>query len=169
VEVRARGTALARYGGSAHIDATGRYVVRGLIPAAYEVRAVSRDLRDRMPGPWHRLTLTRSTTLDLDAGPAPGRWRGRFVSGAAPVPKVNLQVVDDAGRRTPFPTSAADGRVQVDIMGPGTYRYRALDDFLIAAPVVDGPWWFGPPTGTFTIREGSLTDVGDAALHVHAR
>lgn len=172
VEVRAQGTALPRLGASAKIDATGHYVVRGLLPAAYEVRAVPPDLNERLPSPWQRITLDRSTTLDLTGGTVePGTWRGRFVSGAAPVPGITLSAVSAAGERALFSASAADGRVQEGGMRPGTYRYQrsSVAEVLPGAVTRDGPWWYAVPTGTFTIRGGAVTDVGDVALHVHAR
>lgn len=157
--------------GVARSTRTGHYIVRGLIPAAYQVRVTPPDPRVRFESRWQPLTLTTSTIKDLAAGPRQGIYRARFVSGAAPVTRGATSAlggaVSAAGDQA-WIYPGADGRVRQDTMRPGDYRYRP-STWRTSVPATDGPWWFGAPTGGFTINAGRVTDVGTIALHVHAR
>lgn len=161
------------------LQSTGRYVVRGLIPGTYDVL--------RFPGPGNRLvartsvlTLTGSTTKDFGLTPRPGTYRVRFVSGSAPVHSVSVVARDAAGDEAGISTTADDsanrtGRAVAAGLWPGTYRYspasfaRSFASNDDNVPVVDGPWWFGAISSSFTIRSGGTTDDGTIALHVRAR
>jgi hypothetical protein len=169
VSLNAQGPALPRFGRGGKVDTANHYVVRGLLPAAYTVRVTPADLRVRLASRAQRLTLTASISKDLAAGPRPGVYTARFVSGAAPVTTGNSELggaSSAAGGRATFSTGA-DGRARIDTLQPGVYRYQPTWPF--AVPAIDGPWWFGAPSGGFTISSGRTTDVGTVALHVHAR
>ena len=156
------------------LDSTGHYAIHGLIPGAYEVIAFAGDRTSRPTA----VTLLASTTKNLTAGPKPGTYRVRFVSGSAPIWHVDAEARDRAGDVATISTRSLTstnrtGRAVAGDLRPGTYRYspssfvHGADD--ANAPVVDGPWWFGAISSTFTIRAGRTTDDGTIALHVHAR
>jgi hypothetical protein len=167
VTIRAQGAALPLLARSGKVDGTGHYVVRGLIPAAYEAVVDAADLRDRVRSVAVPLTLTASGGRDLVAGPRSGTVRARFRSGAAPVRDVGGGAGDAAGELL-FLHGDAGGRATSDTVRPGTYRFRPAT-WASAVPATDGPWWFAPPRGGFTVLEGEVTDLGTVALSVHAR
>lgn len=159
------------------LESTGPYEVGGLIPGTYDVV--------RFPGPGNRLfgrdttlTLTRSTLKDFGQTPKGGTYRVRFMSGSAPVPHVYAEARNGSGDVASISTSYRSntnrtGRAVADSLWPGTYRYTA-SSFARGqpednVPTVDGPWWFGVSSSTFTITSGRTTDDGTIALHVRAR
>ena len=142
-----------------------------MIPAAYAVTVYPAHPAVRHASRPRALLLTRSTAKDFAPGPRPGVYTARFVSGSAPIRNISGSAVDGAGDVATIFTLSANGRARNDSLRPGHYRYRAKsfssggnDD----VPAVDGPWSFGPPSGSFRIRSGSTTDLGTIALHVHA-
>jgi hypothetical protein len=146
------------------IDADGTYVVDGLVPGAFRVTVQEPD---RTPSAPTAVTLTGSATQDLPRAAQPATYKAWFISGGAGVPRIRGTAVDAAGDVVRFGPSTDDGHVVIDGLPPGMYRYRE-PTFVGSIAAVDGPWWFGPPTGTFTLRAGATTDVGPVVLHIHA-
>lgn len=149
---------------TAAVDPSGAYAVAGLVPGAFPtvVRETGRIDSDPVP-----VTLTASATQDLPRGPAPATYRAWFISGGAGVPRIVGTATDGTGRRIRFGPLTEEGRVAIPGLAPGTYRYDGTT-FGGSVAALDGPWWFGPPTGTFTLRAGSTTDVGPVVLRIRA-
>jgi hypothetical protein len=164
---------LRRY--SREIGSTGRYTVQGLIPGVYDVQVLFPGGSDRLTSRTTTVTLLASTTKTLAVGPIQGKYRARFVSGSAPIPHIDVTARNGAGDIAgiaPLRPNTA-GRVEAQGLWAGTYRYLPssfaynLSDSNV--PAVDGPWWFGALSSTFTIAAGRTTDDGTIALHVRAR
>lgn len=156
------------------VDASGNYVVRGLIPGRYRITVSAPESARRVDSRPSRLTLTASTTKDFAAGPRASAYTARFLSGSAPAQRVLVQARSSGGDLFSFSTSVsrtATGRVTVKDLRPGTYSYLASSFRLAAfydAPVSDGPWWFGAVASTFTLSAGRTTDDGTFAVHVRS-
>jgi hypothetical protein len=146
------------------IGADGAYVVNGLVPGAFPV-TVSEP--DRIPSPPTTVTLSGSADQDLPRAAQPATYKAWFISGGAGVPRITGTAVDTVGHVVRFGPSTDAGHVGIANLAPGTYRYRQTT-FTGTIAAVDGPWWFGPPTGTFTLRAGATTDVGPVVLHIYA-
>jgi hypothetical protein len=146
------------------IGADGTYVVNGLVPGAFPATVQEPD---RVPSDPTTVTLTASASQDLPRAAQPATYKAWFISGGAGVPRITGTAVDAAGHIVRFGPSTDDGHVTIDGLAPGMYRYRDTT-FVGSIAAEDGPWWFGPPTGTFTLRAGATTDVGPVVLHIHA-
>jgi hypothetical protein len=150
---------------SATVDSTGAYTVDGLVPAVYAVSGVSTG---RLPAPPVAVSVLGSATQDLTPGPRPATYKAWFISAGAGAPQVGGTASDAQGDLVRIGPRLPDGQVTVHDLTPGTYSYDA-ESFVGSVPVTNGPWWFAPPTGTFTLRDGATTDVGPVVLHVKAR
>jgi hypothetical protein len=150
---------------SALTDKTGEYRVAGLVPGAYPVQATTTD---RLPGDPVVVDLTDSASRDLGAGPRPATYKAWFISGGAAVEHVHGTASAADGNVVRIGPLLPAGNARVTHLAPGTYSYDPAS-FLGTVPAADGPWWFGPPAGTFTLRDGATTDVGPVVLHVYAR
>lgn len=146
-------------------DSTGGFTVAGLVPAAYPITVTSPG---RLVSTPVALDITTSTSQDLSPGPRPATYKAWFISGGAGIPRVLGAATTTDGTSLTIPPPGKDGHVTVDQQRPGTYSYDPTS-FLGLVPCADGPWWFDPPTGTFTLRDGSTTDVGPVVLHVKSK
>jgi hypothetical protein len=143
-------------------DSTGGFTVAGLVPAAYPVTVTAPG---RLVSTPVALDVTSTTDQDLSPGPRPATYKAWFISGGAGIPRVLGAATTSAGVRMSIRPPGRNGHVTVPEQRPGDYSYDPTS-FLGLVPCSDGPWWFAPPTGTFTLREGATTDVGPVVLHV---
>jgi hypothetical protein len=150
---------------SATADSTGGYTVAGLVPATYPITV---EATGRLASTPVALDVATSATQDLAPGPNAATYKAWFISSGAGVPRVVGAASTPDGTRMTIRTPGREGHVTVPGLRPGTYSYD-LEAFVGLVPCGDGPWWFAPPTGTFTLRDGGTTDVGPVVLHVKAR
>jgi hypothetical protein len=150
---------------SAVADSAGGYTVAGLVPAAYPITVTTPD---RLASTPMALDVTTSATQDLVPGPKPATYRAWFISSGAGIPRVLGSASTSTGARMTIRPPGRDGHVTVPGLRPGTYSYQP-EAFLGLVPCADGPWWFAPPSGAFTLRDGGTTDVGPVVLHVKAK
>ena len=156
------GSTLSR---SASADSAGGYTVTGLVPAAYPVTV---STPGRLASAPVALDVTTSTTQDLAPGPKPATYKAWFISSGAGIPRVVGSAATTDGSEMAVRPPGRDGHVTVRGLRPGVYSYQP-ESFLGLVPCGDGPWWFAPPVGTFTLRDGGTTDVGPVVLHVKAK
>jgi len=150
---------------TATADSTGGFTVGGLVPGAYPVTV---STTGRLTSAPVALDITSSANQDLDPGPKPATYRGWFISAGAGIPRViGAASTSDASVMTIEPPGRS-GHVTVAGLRPGAYTYTA-ESFLGLAPSSDGPWWFAPPSGSFTLRDGATTDVGPVVLHLKTK
>ncbi|MDQ1531780.1 MAG: hypothetical protein QOE37_1885, partial [Microbacteriaceae bacterium] len=95
-------------------------------------------------------------------------YKAWFISGGAGVEHVSGTASSPTGDVLRIGPELPGGNATVTGLTPGVYTYDA-GSFVGTAPTGDGPWWFGAPTGTFTLRAGATTDVGPVVLHAFAR
>lgn len=157
---------------TAGIDESGAYALQGLVPGAYPVVVDSVDAApsvDRLPAQPVGVQVSADTpVVDLQQGPEPAVFRGWFIASGAGVPAVSGSAVDEVGDVVQFGPRTRRGHVEVDGLYPGTYEYDAAS-FRGTAPAVDGPWYYLPPTGTFSLSGRATTDVGPIVLHIRIR
>ncbi|HEV7623350.1 MAG TPA: carboxypeptidase-like regulatory domain-containing protein [Amnibacterium sp.] len=146
-------------------DSTGGFTVAGLVPAAYPITVTAPG---RLASAPVALDITTSTDQNLSPGPKPATYKAWFISSGAGIPRVVGAAASTGGARMTISPPGRDGNVTVEGLRPGDYTYDPAA-FLGLAPCGDGPWWFTPPTGTFTLRDGATTDVGPVVLHVRAQ
>jgi len=149
---------------AASADSTGGYTVAGLVPAAYPITVSSPG---RLASTPVALEITATETQDLAPGPRPATYKAWFIASGAGVPHVVGSAASSAGGGLTLPAGTS-GHVTSEGLRPGSYTYETAS-FLGLAPAHDGPWWFAPPTGGFTLREGATTDVGPVVLHTKAK
>ena len=158
---------------SREIGSTGQYTVEGLIPGVYDVDILPAGGSATPISRAITVTLVASTTKTLAVGPKRGAYRVRFMSGSAPIRHIVATARNGAGDIARIGPSRPDpvGRVEAQDLWPGTYRYvpSSFADSDGNVPAVDGPWWFGAISRTFTIAAGRTTDDGTIALHVRAK
>ena len=150
---------------SAPADSSGGYTVAGLVPATYAVTVTTTGRLGSTPV---AVDVTASTTQDLAPGPKPATYKAWFISSGAGIPRVLGTAATADGATMAIRSPGRNGHVTVTGLRPGTYSYQP-ETFLGLVPCDDGPWWFAPPTGSFTLRDGSTTDVGPVVLHVKSR
>jgi hypothetical protein len=150
---------------TAKIDSSGAYALQGLVPAAYPV--VVTVPKRKASQPVGVVVDAADRVADLHAGPRPAVFKGWFIASGAGIPVVTGAAVDDTGDRVQFGPQTNDGRVRVTGLDPGTYEYDA-DAFRGTVPAVDGPWFYVPPTGTFSLSDGATVDVGPIVLRVRS-
>jgi hypothetical protein len=147
-------TALLRRSGS--IDESGAYALQGLVPGAYPVVVAASGRVASQP-----VAVVASSTdpiIDLQAGPKAATFKGWFISSGAGVPAITGRAVNASGDVVRFGPSTDEGHVEIPKLVPGTYEYDA-DSFRGSVPALDGPWFFLPPKGTFSLSDGATTDV----------
>ncbi|RIX28783.1 carboxypeptidase-like regulatory domain-containing protein [Amnibacterium setariae] len=150
---------------AATIAASSAYTVEGLVPGAYPV-VVDAGTRTASQ-PVGVIVRSGQNAVDLQAGPNPAVFKGWFISSGAGVPEITGKADGPNGAAVRFGPRTNGGRVEIPGLVPGTYEYDA-DSFRGSAPAVDGPWFYLPPTGTFTLSDGATTDVQAIVLHVRA-
>ncbi|MCU1474845.1 carboxypeptidase-like regulatory domain-containing protein [Amnibacterium sp.] len=155
-------TALVR---NSTADSTGGFTVAGLVPAAYPITVTAPGHLASAPV---AVDITTSTDQNLSPGPKPATYKAWFISSGAGIPRVVGAAATTDGARMSIRPPGRDGNVTVHGLRPGGYAYDP-ESFLGLVPCGDGPWWFAPPTGTFTLRDGATTDVGPVVLHVRAK
>jgi hypothetical protein len=163
--VRAAG-ALIHVGSGATIGKTGHYSMAGLLPAQYDVVASATGRRD---GRAAVVTLTTDTTQALAVGVKGATYRARFDSGSALVSQVELEARTAAGDNFSINQISNPSFTELPNAGglaAGTYHYVKQTP---GVPAADGPWWFGPISGSVKLKAGSTTNVGTIALHVHGK
>ena len=168
VQVTAAGPVLPRLGASGTITRSGAYAVHGLIPGVYRVETFANGRLESRPS---TLALTASAEHDYARGALAGAYRVRFVSGSAPARRIQASAIDPAGDRVDLDAYRLNGTATADAVHPGSYSFLATSfrgSNGSDVPVADGPWWFGAPDHTFTVRSGATTNDGTIALHVHA-
>lgn len=148
---------------TATIDRSGAYELDGLVPGAFPVVVTTpnREASD----PVGVVVSATQPTVDLQPGPAPATFKGWFISSGAGVLAITGTATDTAGDQVVFGPSTSLGHVAISQLRPGTYAYDP-ESFRGSAPAVDGPWYYQPPAGTFTLSDGATTDVGPIVLHV---
>lgn len=147
------------------VDESGAYALQGLVPGAYPVVVTSTG---RIPSTPVGVDVTADDQVaDLQAGPQPAVFKGWFIASGAGVPSVSGLATDGLGHVVRFGPKTDDGNVEVPRLTPGTYEYDA-ESFRGSAPAVDGPWFYVPPTGSFSLSDGAITDVGPIVLHVRS-
>lgn len=149
---------------TATVGPDGTYLIDGLVPGAFPVTVQEPG---RVPSDPTTVTLTGAGSKDLPRAPEPATYKAWFISAGAGVPRITGTALDTAGHVVRFGPATTDGHVLIDGLAPGTYHYQK-STFAGTIAAVDGPWWFGAPTGTFTLRAGATTDVGPVVLHIHA-
>jgi hypothetical protein len=142
----------------------GSYAVQGLVPGAFPATVQEPG---RVSSDPTTVALTGAANQDLPRAPEAATYKAWFISGGAGVPRITGTAVDTTGHLVRFGPATDKGHVTIPGLAPGTYRYRE-PTFAGSIAAVDGPWWFGPPTGTFALRAGATTDVGPVVLHIHA-
>lgn len=146
------------------IDSSGAYALQGLVPGAYPI-VVSGGGREASQ-PAGVVVSAEQSVVDLQAGPKPAEFQGRFISDGAGVPAITGTAVDASGDVVTFGPRTTGGYVTIGGLRPGTYEYDA-DSFRGSVPAVDGPWYFAAPTGGFSLSDGATVDVGPIVLHLH--
>ena len=149
---------------TATADSTGGYTVGGLVPAAYPVTV---STPGRLASTPVAVDITSAADQDLAPGPDPATYKAWFISAGAGIPRVIGAASTADGTTMTITPPGRGGHVTVAGQRPGAYSYSA-DAFLGLAPTGDGPWWFAPPTGSFTLRDGGTTDVV-VVLHVKSK
>jgi hypothetical protein len=96
--------------------------------------------------------------IDLQPGARPATFKGWFISSGAGVPIVTGTATDTEGDVVTFGPETDGGHVERKELRPGTYQYDA-ESFRGTVPSADGPWYYAPPTGTFSLSDGAVTDV----------
>ncbi|WP_375388519.1 hypothetical protein [uncultured Amnibacterium sp.] len=150
--------------GTGAIDESGAYAVQGLVPGAYPVVVSTEGREDAEPV--GAVVSGAAPVADLQPGPQSAGFKGWFISSGAGIPVVTGEAVDADGDRVRFSPDKATGVVgEMTVPGlrPGTYEYDP-DSFRGTVPALDGPWYFVPPAGTFTLSSGPPTDVGPIVL-----
>ena len=148
---------------TATIDASGGYALRGLVPGAYPVVVTTAGREASQP-----VGVVVSGTqpvVDLQPGPKPAVFKGWFINSGAGVPVITGIATDGSGGVVRFGPQTSGGHVAIGELNPGTYTYDAAS-FRGTVPTTDGPWYYLPPTGGFTLSDGATTDVGPIVLHV---
>ncbi|MGN6742234.1 MAG: carboxypeptidase-like regulatory domain-containing protein [Amnibacterium sp.] len=143
-------------------DSTGGFTVAGLVPGAYPVTVTAPG---RLVSTPVALDVTSSTDQDLTPGPRPATYKAWFISAGAGIPRVVGAASTADGSRMRIQPPGRNGHVTETQQRPGDYSYDPTS-FLGLVPCSDGPYWFEPPTGSFTLRDGATTDVGPVVLHV---
>ncbi|MBW4042248.1 MAG: hypothetical protein HIU86_08995 [Acidobacteria bacterium] len=145
------------------IDASGAAVLPGLVPGAYPVVVTTAGREASQPV---GVVLSASQqAAALQPGPKPATFKGWFINSGGGVPVITGTATDTTGDVVRFGPQTTDGHVAIGALDPGTYTYDA-ESFRGTAPTVDGPWYYTPPTGGFTLNDGATTDVGPIVLHV---
>lgn len=146
---------------TATIDESGAYALQGLVPGAYPVVVTTsgREASD----PVGVVARTDGPVVDLQAGPRPSTFKGWFISSGAGVPAITGTATDEDGDVVRFGPQTDKGEVRIGKLRAGTYTYDA-ESFRGSAPAVDGPWYFLPPVGSFSLSDGAITDVGPIVL-----
>ena len=109
---------------------------------------------------------TSPVTQNLAVGGTPATFKAWFISGGVGVPELSGSATSPAGDSVTFGPTTSGGHVTITGLQPGTYTYVA-STFRGTVLADDGPWWFGAPHGSFTLRAGAPTDVGPVELHAH--
>jgi hypothetical protein len=148
---------------TATIDASGAYALQALVPGAFPV-VVTTGGREASQ-PVGVVVSDTQPTLDLQPGPKSAIFKGWFINSGAGVPVITGTATDAAGDVVRFGPQTTGGHVTIRGLDPGAYEYDA-DSFRGTAPTEDGPWYYLPPTGGFTLSDGATTDVGPVVLHV---
>jgi hypothetical protein len=147
---------------SGTIDSSGAYAVQGLVPGAYP--AVVTATGRTASSPVGVVVSADQPLLDLQPGARPAVFKGWFISSGAGVPAITGSALDPEGDVVRFGPRTNGGRVEIDGLRPGTYEYDP-DSFRGTVPALDGPWYFAPPSGSFSLSDGATTDVGPIVLH----
>jgi hypothetical protein len=148
---------------SAVIDSSGAYAVQGLVPGAYPVVVTATD---RTASAAVGVVVSAAQPrLDLQPGPRAAVFKGWFISSGAGVPAITGSATDPDGDVVRFGPTTSEGHVEVGGLRPGTYEYDP-DSFRGTVPALDGPWYFAPPEGSFSLSDGATTDVGPIVLHL---
>ncbi|GAA2749614.1 hypothetical protein [Amnibacterium kyonggiense] len=148
---------------TATIDESGAYVLQGLVPGAFPVVITTAG---RVPSRAIGVVVSGTQqVVDLQPGPQPATFKGWFINSGAGVPTITGTATDEYGDQVVFGPDTDGGHVTIGELTPGTYTYDP-DSFRGSAPTVDGPWYYQPPTGTFSLSDNATTDVGPIVLHV---
>jgi hypothetical protein len=145
------------------IDASGAYALQGLVPGAYPV-VVTTPKREEST-PVGVVVSAEQPVIDLQPGPRPSTFKGWFIATGAGVPTITGTATDAAGHQVAFGPTTDQGHVTIGGLTAGTYAYDP-ESFRGSAPTVDGPWYYQAPTGTFSLSDDAITDVGPIVLHV---
>ncbi|WP_375399776.1 hypothetical protein [uncultured Amnibacterium sp.] len=148
---------------TASIGTTGAYTLQGLVPGLYPL--IVRD-RTHLPSSPVTVDVRQSGVQNLSHGVAPATLKAWFISGGAGVVEVSGQAVTPAGDVARIGPRTDKGHVTVTGLAPGTYTFDR-PSFLGLVLAHDGPWWFGAPVGSFTLRAGTTTYIGPVQLHAH--
>ena len=147
------------------IDRSGAYALHGLVPGAYPVVVTTAGREASVPV--GVVAGSAQPVIDLQPGPMAATFKGWFITSGAGVPVITGTATDADGHQVVFGPQTSNGHVAISGLDPGTYTYDA-DSFRGTAPTVDGPWYYLPPTGGFTLSDGATTDVFAIVLHVKA-
>lgn len=148
---------------TASIGTTGAYTLQGLVPGLYPL--IVRD-RTHLPSSPVTVDVRQSGVQNLSHGVAPATLKAWFISGGAGVVEVSGHAVTPAGDIARIGPRTDKGHVTVTGLAPGTYTFDG-PSFLGLVLAHDGPWWFGAPRGSFTLRPGTTTYIGPVQLHAH--
>lgn len=146
----------------ARASADGVYRIDGLIPGRYGVQA---QLQGHAATSLSR-TLTASTVLDLQSGPATvirvGTLTGRFTAGALDVPLANLTI--DGGRGLLI----SDGRLDEQGLDAGPHTITGIESFGERLFPRATPYDLGWPSvdTALVIPVNGTVDLGTVALDV---
>lgn len=145
---------------------SGRYSI-AVLPGRYVPKVVTRLHEQRTAA---AVTITGSRRLDLAPGPRFAGVRVRLAVHGHPVAE-DLQVhgprVPDLDGRpsTVFDLTRTSSRgvSAASSLRAGRYTWvRSLGPL----PAVDGPWYYGVPAGSFTLRSGRTLDLGTRSIAV---
>ena len=112
------------------------------------------------------LTGDADERIRLAEGPAPATFKAWIISAGAGVPEISGTATSSTGAVLSFGPLTDGGHVLIAGLQPGTYTFDATS-FTSTVITDDGPWWFGPPGGSFTLRGGGTTDLNTIELHAH--
>jgi hypothetical protein len=142
---------------SSGIGAHGGYRIR-TIPARLSAAVLVDGAVDRT---FAATMVTTSLRRDFPAALRLAAAAARFaVQGH--VVRVDVQALGSGGRQLVL-LRAARGRSTAHGVTPGTYSWsRSLEPL----PATDGPWYYSAPTGSFTLRPGTVAHLGTRTITI---
>lgn len=129
--------------------ASGRYSIR-VIPARLAAQVQAEGHADARTA---ATLVSRTVTKDLKAGIGLIGLSARFAVRGHVV-HVDVQANGSGGAALDL-VRGLHGRSSTDGVRPGRYTW---DRVLAPLPAVDGPWYYSPPKGSFTVHRGAVQD-----------